>query len=366
MKSKHIKFKKIVLLILITNCSLLITNCSGNLDPEKLPLSVKQNLALLQTDPQFVMYFNFKKMRETSFWATFIQDSIINEERSFGSFLSVLKNATGASITNGIDELYYSNSWFGDNAMVIKGTFNRKKVEDFMMSDTLFTRVTYPPDSTRKQSFTVFKQKEVNLYLYFRDDFTVCASNYQKIIDATFNVTDTSNTGLITNKNAMRSIENIKYKDNLWMMSNQKLFIKGIFENFADMNKGGKSPAGIVQGETRVDSLSTSDTTLNKNSSELQSLYRMINSISFSLKMTDELTVVIQNECDDNRSALDLKNKIEAIAALAKLSSAISKKPSAVIKSLDKLDTEVFDKTAIVKIKFSQNDVSEIRKQKLF
>src|ERR1041384_1439938 len=110
-------FKKLLVLILIVNCSLLTINCSRKLNPEPLSLSARQNLALLQPDPQFVMYFNFQKMRETGFWKKFVSDSLINSEKNFGNFLGLLKQATGVSVTNGIDELFFSNSWIGDNAM---------------------------------------------------------------------------------------------------------------------------------------------------------------------------------------------------------------------------------------------------------
>ena len=79
--------KKVLFFFLILNFSFLIFNCSRGFEPEPLPLTVRQNLSLLQSDPQFVMYFNFKKMRDTDFWKKFMSDSIINSERNFGSFL---------------------------------------------------------------------------------------------------------------------------------------------------------------------------------------------------------------------------------------------------------------------------------------
>jgi hypothetical protein len=355
-KKRHIIF--IVYALILIGFSSILINCSSKLDPDPLQLSVKQNLAMLQTDPQFVMYFNFKKMRETDFWGKFINDSLMSAERSFGNFLSVLKKATGASITNGIDELYFSNSWIGDNAMVVKGTFDRKKVEDYIRSDTLYTVQNYPPN------ILVYRQKEANLYFFFKDDFTVCASNYQKIIEGNLNVTDTSTTGLLSNADAMKIIESIKYKENLWMMSNQKLFIRGIFENFADMNKPGKKNQPTDAGK---DSVNQQDTTTSKDELGLAAIYRKINAVSFSIKMTDNLNIIMQNECDDNKSAVDLKNQLEAVIALAKLSSSFSKKkPSALIQTLDKMEMNVYDKTAIVQIKLNENDVSDIRKQKVF
>src|SRR5690349_21696957 len=130
MNNKKQLLRSISFLLIIVCCSLLIVNCSKKLDPDPLPLTVKQNLALLQSDPQFVMYFNFKKMRATQFWEQFLSDSVFSAERNFGGFLSLLNQAAGVSISNGIDEMYFSNSWIGDNAIVVKGTFDRKRVND--------------------------------------------------------------------------------------------------------------------------------------------------------------------------------------------------------------------------------------------
>ena len=193
--------RKLIFIFLIVNCSLLIVHCSKRFEPEPLALSVKQNLALLQTDPQFVMYFNFKKMRDTEFWKKFISDSLFNSEKNFGNFLNLLKNATGVSITGGIDEMYFSNSWIGDNAMVVKGTFDRSRINEYVKNDTNFTRIPYP------NGILVYNQIPAHFYFYFKDDFTVCASNYLKQIEGTFEVRDTTVSGLLTNTDAVKTIE---------------------------------------------------------------------------------------------------------------------------------------------------------------
>lgn len=344
--------------IIIVNCSFFIFNCSEKLDPDPLPLTVKQNLALLQNDPQFVMYFNFKKMRDTKFWEQFLSDSVFSAERNFGGFLSLINQAAGVSISNGIDEMYFSNSWIGDNAIVVKGTFDRKRVNDYITADTLYTKIDYPG------GLVVYKQVDANLNFYFKDDFTLIASNYLKLIENTFTVTDTSNTGLLSNFNLMKEIEMIKYKENLWMISNQKLFIRGIFENFSDLNKKDKN---VMPGGELPDSASINDTAQANEMTELYSIYKKINSVAFSLKMSDELEIVMQNECEDINSAAELKNRMEAVIALAKLSTALSgKKPPAVIKLLDKVETNVFDKTVLIDAKLNDKDVREIRLQKIF
>lgn len=344
--------------IIIVNCSFFIFNCSEKLDPDPIPLTVKQNLALLQNDPQFVMYFNFKKMRDTKFWEQFLSDSVFSAERNFGGFLSLINQAAGVSISNGIDEMYFSNSWIGDNAIVVKGTFDRKRVNDYITADTLYTKIDYPG------GLVVYKQVDANLNFYFKDDFTLIASNYLKLIENTFTVTDTSNTGLLSNFNLMKEIEMIKYKENLWMISNQKLFIRGIFENFSDLNKKDKN---VMPGGELPDSASINDTAQANEMTELYSIYKKINSVAFSLKMSDELEIVMQNECEDINSAAELKNRMEAVIALAKLSTALSgKKPPAVIKLLDKVETNVFDKTVLIDAKLNDKDVREIRLQKIF
>lgn len=348
-----------IFVLLFTICYLILAEgCGKKLDPDPLPLTVKQNLALLQTDPQFVMYFNFKKMRDTKFWEQFLSDSVFSAERNFGGFLNLINQAAGVSISNGIDEMYFSNSWIGDNAIVVKGTFDRKRVNDYVTADTLYTKIDYP------NGITVYKQVDANLNFYFKDDFTLCASNYLKQIENTFTVTDTSTAGLLTNFNLLKEIEQIKHKENLWMISNQKLFIRGIFENFSDMNK---KKSSVLPGGEPSDSLSLSDTTQNENMNELFSIYKKINSVAFSLKMTDDIEIIMQNQCEDNNSATELKNRMEAVIALAKLSTTLSgKKPPAAIKLLDKVETEVYDNTVILEAKLSESDIKELRQQKIF
>jgi hypothetical protein len=358
MNNKKQLVRSIAYMVIIVNCSLFIANCGKKLDPDPLPLTVKQNLALLQTDPQFVMYFNFKKMRDTKFWEQFLSDSVFSAERNFGGFLNLINQAAGVSISNGIDEMYFSNSWIGDNAIVVKGTFDRKRVNDYVSADTLYTKIDYP------NGITVYKQVDANLNFYFKDDFTLCASNYLKQIENTFTVTDTSTAGLLTNFNLLKEIEQIKHKDNLWMISNQKLFIRGIFENFSDMSK---KKSNVLPGSEPSDSLSLSDTTQNDNMNELFSIYKKINSVAFSLKMTDDIEIIMQNQCEDNTSATELKNRVEAVIALAKLSTTLSgKKPPPAIKLLDKVETEVYDNTVILEAKLSESDIKELRQQKIF
>jgi hypothetical protein len=330
-------------------------SCSKKFNPSPLSISVRQNLAYLQSDPQFVMYFNFKKMRDTGFWKKFISDSLFTSERNFGSFLNILKTSTGASITNGIDELYFSNSWIGDNALLIKGTFDRSKVNNYINSDSQYTKLSYP------NNVTVFNQTAMHFYFYFKDDFTVCASNYLPQIERTLNITDTSKAGLLENEQAVNFIQRIKDKEQLWMMSSQKLFIRGIFENFGDMGKGKNKP------KTGIDTSGQPDTSGAAGEFDAAGIYKNIEAVSFAVKMSEDLSLEMQNECTDENSASELKNKLDAVIALSKLSAQFSKKSSdPMVKILDKIDTHVYDKTLILETILDDKQITEIRKQKIF
>jgi len=331
---------------------LFFASCSRGFKPEPLALSVRQNLALLQSDPQFVMYFNFKKMRETEFWGKFISDSLLNSERNFGNFLYNLKQATGASISNGIDELYFSNSWTGQNAVVVKGTFYKSRIDNFIRTDTSYSKFTH------QKGPTVYKNEPKSFYFYFKDDFTICASNYLAQIENTMDAKDTSRTGLLTNTAAMQPIENILYKEHLWMMSNQKTFIRGIYENFYEPKSLGGHPPDL-------DSSDQKDTT--KKGIDFSGIYEKVNAVSFSLKMTDDIRLYMQNECDNDKSAEELKNLLEGVIALTKISTALSKKkPTAVVNLLENIKINNYDKTVLLDVKIPAKQVEEIRKQKIF
>lgn len=340
------------LLILILVLPLFIfSSCSKRLNKEPLSQSQKQNLALLQTDPQFVMYFNFKKMRDTEFWQKFISDSLFNNEKNFGNFLYTLKQATGSSITGGIDELYFSNTWIGENAIVIKGTFDKNRIDNYVKTDTNYKKINH------ERGYTVYKDESKYFYFYFRDDYTVFASNYLKQIESAFDIKDTSRGGLLTNELAMKTIENITEKEQLWMMTDQNTFIRGLFENLSNMNRSGKNSLPGLKRDTV-----SADTTAN---ADFAGLYNKIKAVSFSIKMTDKLEINMQNECLDNSSASEVKNIFDGIIALARLSASLSpKKVPAILSLLDKVSINLIDNTVLLNLPVNQEQVVEIRKQK--
>jgi len=343
-------FLKFFLILFLIN-----TGCGLKPQPEPLPLSVHSNLNLLQENPQFVMYLNFKTMRRTEFWKKNISDTLLNAEKTFGSLLNTFKLATGASVSDGLDELYYSNSWFGENAIVLKGIFDRNKLDDFLKNDTVFS-ITKNADGTN-----IYIKNDNGLYFFFKNDFTICASNYLKQIDIMMVTRDTSVAGLLLNKNVYDAIQNIIYKGDLWMVSTEKVFIRGIFQNFVNTT----SDAGLPGN----DSLSSSseeinDSTLSDEKLTINNLYQRLNAILFSAKMSNDLKFLVQGECINDEAAKYLRSILNGLITVAKLSSA-GKEKSSTVKLFDKLKLERYDNSVFIELIVDESNLQELKKTNL-
>lgn len=329
--------------------------CSNKPSPEKLSLSVKSTLPLLQENPQFVMYMNFKEMRQSEFWKENISDSVLNAEKNFGNLLYTFKLATGASISNGIDELFFSNAWLGENTIVLKGVFDKEKLDNFISKDTLFVKTTKP------NGITVYMFRDNELYFFFKDNFTLCASNYTKRIDEMLSVSDTSaNSGLMKNQNVMNAIEATVYKENIWMISTEKTFIRGIISNFIEPKSPGTSTGKIDITDTasvKPDSLDNAEDKI------LNSMYKNINSFILSGKMKDDLNFMIQFECNDSKNAESFEKILKGMIALVKLSSNFNKekKSTAAENLLDNLVIKSYDNSLQISVVINRNNINDFR-----
>lgn len=338
---------------------LFLFGCSNKPTPEKLPLSVKTTLPLLQESPQFIMYMNFKAMRTSGFWKENISDSILNAERSFGSLLYTFKLATGASISEGIDELFFSNAWLGENAIVLKGVFDKAKLDNYIAKDTLFKK-SVKPDGTN-----IYMYKENELFFFFKDNFTLCASNYLKRIDEMIAVTDTSvNSGLMKNKDILNAIESTVYKENIWMISTEKAFIRGILTNFMQ-TKSSESTSNKFEVTdstgVKTDSISTAEDKI------LNNMYKNINAFILSGKMKDDLKFMVQFECIDNKSAETFEKLMNGMIALVKLSSNTKKdrKSTSTENILDNLVVKSYDNSLQVNVIINQKNINDFRSNTL-
>jgi hypothetical protein len=329
--------------------------CNFKPEPEPLPLSVHSNLNLLQENPQFVMYLNFKSMRRTEFWEKNISDTLLNAEKTFGSLLNTFKLATGASVSDGVDELYYSNSWFGENAIVLKGIFDKNKLNDYLKTDSVFSITKYSGGAT------IYIKNDNRLYFFFKDDFTICASNYLKQIDAMLATQDTSVSGLLLNQKIFDAIQNIIYKEDLWMVSTERIFIKGIFQNFVETTSGSKLPGSDSPDSSR----SAQDDSIEVNEKlSIENLYKTLNSISFSAKMNDKIKFLVQGECVNEESAKYLRSIVNGVVTVAKLSSA-GKDGAPLVKVFDKLKLARYDNSVFIELTVDENNLQELRKTNL-
>ncbi len=336
--------------------AILFASCSNNPTPEKLPLSVKNNLNLLPEKPQFVMYINFKYLRTTEFWKKNIADSMLTSENTFGSLLNVFKTATGATISDGLDEIFFANSWTGENAIVMKGSFDKTKMTGFLSNDSLFEKVE------GANSFSYYKHKPSNTAFFLKDNFTLCASNYTEQLARMRDISDTSNTGLVKNEELMKAINAIMYKESLWLVSAERMFIRGIFANFIDMKSGkGFDKEGKDTTSVQQDSLSRTDEFI------LNRLYEKVSSISLNGKIKNEVDLVLQFECADRESTLYVDKLFNGIIGLAKISSAGRKdqKDTAFEKILNDINLQNFDNTFLLTMKINSENIQDFRNSNL-
>lgn len=295
------------------------------------------------------MYLNFKNMRRSDFWKENISDSLLNAERTFGSMLNTFKSATGASVSEGLDELYYSNSWYGENAIVLKGIFKRALLDTLVANDSNYT-VT-----SNRNGTDIFINRENGLYFFFKDNFTICASNYLKQIDQMIGITDTSRAGLLLNQKLMDAIGSVVYKEDVWMVTNEKMFIRGAFQNLLESTSGTRMSFN--------DSLENDSTEADEKLS-VSSLYKRMNSLSFSAKMNGNMTLLVQGKCTDAESAKYLKELVSGLLTVAKMSGG-DKNESPARKLLEKMELERFADEVIVKAAVDKSDLSEFRKSPL-
>lgn len=339
--------------IFILACLISINSCSFKPEPQPLPLSVSSTLNLLQENPQFVMYLNFKNMRRTEFWKKNVSDSILNAEKTFGSLLNTFKMATGASISEGLDELYYSNSWFGENAIVMKGVLDNNKLIEYISGDTLFSVAKIINGQN------IYLKNDNGLYFYFKDNNTICASNYLKQIGVMFATQDTSKSGILVNEKIYKSISDIIYKEDMWMISTERFFIKGIFQNFV------LSTSGLNLEES--DSTKAGENEVYNDSSDaseklsIANLYKRFNSVSFSSEMGNDLKFLVQCDLINEESSKYLRSILSGFLTVTKLRSTGSKDLNS-IKILEKIKLDRYDNSVFIELNVDEKNINELRK----
>ncbi len=352
--------RKLSLYILSAVIALTIASCSNTPKPDKLSISVKNNLNYLQENPQFVMYLNFKNMNSTEFWKANISDSILNAEKTFGSMLNTFKQATGVSLSYGLDELYYANSWEGENSIVLKGLFDKNRLNTFLATDSTFKKSVYA-DGT-----AVYSKTDNGLYFFFKDDYTICASNYLKQIDEMMAVKDTATYRLRKNKGMMDAIENIIYKDNIWMVSTERTFIRGVFQNFIESTNTLPNASGNLlsdSGRMAADTNSQKKNNANENLiADIDKIYKDAKSMSFSILMNKDLTFLIQTEFTEQQYSDYFKSIVNGIISFSKINSSIQgNNKSSTDKILDNTTITSVDKTVLVEMKVNSDNIKAFR-----
>jgi hypothetical protein len=354
MKSKII-FSSLLIFILT------IYGCGSKPVPDKLSPSVKAVFNLLLEKPQFVMYFNFSNMRLTKFWKDNISDSLLEAENSFGNILNNFKKITGTSMSQGLDEVYYSNSWTGQNAIVLKGAFDRNVFNASLKNDTILMKKVYP------DSITVYIRKDNNFQFFLKDNFTLCASNYTEQIERMMNTSDTSNSGMLLNAEIMSAIERINFKKNTWMVTTEKTFIRGVFLNFVESKFTKPDSTKIIipdtssTGNKSVDSLTKTDQFV------ANEMYKAVNSISLCGDMDNYFNMNVQIECIDLNSAETIAKMLNGMITLSKLNNATQggKTPKVSESILNSILVKNYESSVQISIKITSDNINEFRRSTL-
>jgi len=161
---------------------------------------------------------------------------------------------------------------------------------------------------------------------------------------------DTSATGLVTNDSLMRVINEIIYKNNIMMVSSEPTFIRGIFMNFL-----GSPP----------DAEMNSDSAMSGIMDDINTLYKSINSISFSAKMDKNLKFLIQGECFDNKEANRLKNYMKAILTITKFKPGVASgktEENEVSDLVKNISVKQYDNSVYIEISITSENINLFRK----
>lgn len=340
---------------------LILFSCSRRLTPEPLQVSTRQSLALLQEHPQFIMYMNFKNMRNTEYWRSFINDSLIKAESSFGTLLNTFARITKTTISTNLDEIYFTNSWYEENAIVLKGAFDKYKIYNYLNTDTLFSKIN------RNDGIELYIYKPSQMFFFFKDNFTLCASSSLSQIDKMVAVTDTSRSGLLLNNELMQYISQILYKEHFWLITAEKTFVRAIFLNFVQSNK---TPAGrdtttfldsaVMKDKSKLDSLNQLENiAINK-------LHQKVTYVSFSGKMKSDLRVIVQFGCNNEDDVDYVYKFFSGVISAIKIGASFNKndKNQELLEMLEQLDLQVQGSTLYINFVVTKDNIAQIRKLK--
>lgn len=350
----------LILLIFFLFCITFFA-CSRKLTPESLPMSTKQTFALLQENPQFIMYMNFSSMRGTEYWRDFINDSLLKAESSFGGLLNTFAKITHTTISTNLDELFFTNSWYEENSVVLKGAFDRNAIYNYLRTDTLFTKID------RNDGVTLYTYKPSQMFFFFKDNFTLCASSSLAQIDKMIATTDTSKSGLLLNDKLMQYITQILYKEHFWLITAEKTFIRAIFLNLVESNK---TPSGrdttalldsnVIKDKARLDSLSQLESTA------INKLHQKITYVSFSGKMKSDLRVMLQFGCNNEEDMDYVYKFFSGVISAIKIGASFNKsdKNQELLKILEQVDLLPQGTTIYIRFVITKDNVNQIRKLK--
>jgi hypothetical protein len=316
--------------------------CGKNPSSERLPVTVKETLKLLNPNPQVVIYFNFDNLRKSNFRKENIGDTLFSSAGGSAGILDVIQKISGVNPSSGLNELYISNSWEGDNTLIIKGAFNKDSVYRNIKSDTSYAVLNTP---SGKQ---VYALKEKNFYFFLWDNATLAASNYYDRIQEITEISDTAaNAGINQNPELLKAIQDCFYKSGMWVVSTDKYFIKETF---------------MLMSEPTMDrsELLNADSVFSKSLGKFDPILKNVMSSALSAKMDDELNLSVQFGYGDESIAEQTSKILTSLISISKLSAKDKESPSNKIFE----DARIFCEKnyAVLNFRINKNNLSVFRK----
>jgi hypothetical protein len=171
-------------------------------------------------------------------------------------------------------------------------------------------------------------------------------------------------TGILANQKIYEAINNIIYKNDLWMVSTEKFFIRGIFQNFIESTSGSSASQTDSDSLDLNDSSSVTDTADTDEKNTLKNIYKRINSISFSAKMEKDLKLLVQTNFINNESAKYFKNFLNGVITFSRLNSAL-KENSPGNNIFKKLELDNYDSDVFIELKVDDSNIKELRETNL-
>ena len=314
-------------ILLLFSIMLFLTVIISCVQERKHPVSaeMESQIALLPQDAGIFGYVNIKRLSNAEF-SHFFVDSAKKHIMQQGDFLEFVEQ-TGLDPEKDIREVYFAgkletNGKTPPGLVVVKGEFDPEKIVSFLLEKEEHNRIL-------KEDY-----KDNNLYLIEEKASAFCFANNQTLIGGGVEQVKTwldnqhsDKVSLSGNKLLLQELENMKYKEGMWLSLNPKVWKEQL--------KGKRLPDF-------------------KGLDELKNL-------GFSLDITDKLQFSARGAFTDAERAKLFEEAIKGFVAAGKLSVSDDRE---VIDILNNIDVQADGSNVKVDFEINEQDAKKVIEKK--